>query len=111
MENSKACLPDVIQSRIEDLVNGQTVDEEIVAHMDELSSRIGELSALAREDSAEQARQLGEDIEHLCTRIRRDYVAIAYRQGVADGERFKQVVTESADKTTRLDDCSCGALK
>ena len=108
MENTKACLPDVIQSRIEDLVNGQTMDEEIVAHMEELGSRIAELAALAREDATEQAKQLGEDIEHLCARIRRDYVVIAYRQGVADGERFKEIVTEGAEKPrrSRLDDCS-----
>ena len=107
MENTKACLPDVIQSRIEDLVNGQTMDEEIIAHMDELGSRIAELVALAREDAAEQARQLGEDIEQLSVRIRRDYVAIAYRQGVADGERFKQIVDKGSEEPhrSRLDAC------
>ncbi len=91
MEYSKACLPDVIQSRIEDLVNGQTVDEEIATHIRELGARIDALEGLAREGAEEEACRLGEDISRLCARIRRDYVSIAYRQGVADGARFRRV--------------------
>lgn len=89
MESIKACLPDMIQTRIEDLVNAQTVDEELAAHMTELGCRIAELEALACGDASEQVRQLAENIQHLCDRIRRDYVAIAYRQGLVDGVRFK----------------------
>jgi len=92
MESIKACLPDVIQTRIEDLVNAQTVDEEMDAHMKELGCRIADLEALACGDANEQVRQLAEDIQRLCDRIRRDYVAIAYRQGLVDGMRFKQTV-------------------
>lgn len=92
MESIKACLPDMFQNRIEDLVNAQTTDEEMAAHMKELVCRIGELEALASGGADETVRQLAEDIQRLCDRIRRDYVAIAYRQGFIDGARFKQVV-------------------
>jgi hypothetical protein len=94
MENSKATLPDMIQSRVDDLVNGQTVDEEMAAHMKELDCRVGDLVALAQEGAEEQARQLGEDIEQLCARLRKDFVAIAYKQGLVDGAHFKQIMAE-----------------
>ena len=51
-----------------------------------------ELETLARTESADAARQLVEDVERLIDRIRRDYVAIAYRQGVVDGAGFKKLV-------------------
>jgi len=92
MENAKACLPDMFQNRIEDLVNVQTTDEEMTAHMKELTCRVRELEALAGGSEDDQVRQLGEDIQRLCDRIRRDYVAMAYHQGFVDGARFKQIV-------------------
>ena len=92
MEVLNAHLPELVQSRIEDLVNVQTVDEEMATHMKELEARLGALEALARTESADAARQLVEDVERLIDRIRRDYVAIAYRQGVVDGAGFKKLV-------------------
>jgi ABC-type ATPase with predicted acetyltransferase domain len=92
MESIKASLPDLIQNRIEDLVNGQTTDEEMAAHIKELGCRIAALEALAAGGEAEQARQLAEDVQRLCERIRRDYVAIAYRQGLVDGMRLDKLV-------------------
>jgi hypothetical protein len=99
MESVKACLPDLIQTRIDDLVNAQTTDEEMVAHMQEMDSRLSELTALVREGTEEEASHLAEDIGRLCNRIRSDYVAIAYRQGVVDGARFKRIVAEYTEKT------------
>ncbi len=96
METIKATLPDLIHSRIEDLVNGQTMDEEMVAHMKELDGRIWALEALAREGEGDKAKGLAEDIQNLCARIRRDYVAIAYRQGLVDGTRLKRLVADIA---------------
>ncbi|EFL53254.1 conserved hypothetical protein [Solidesulfovibrio fructosivorans JJ]] len=94
MESIMACLPDMFQSRIEDLVNAQSTDEEMTAHMKELVCRIRELEALAGGSADDQVRQLGEDIQRLCDRIRRDFVAMAYRQGFVDGTRFKQVADD-----------------
>lgn len=93
MESIKALLPDMIQSRIDDLVNAQTSDEEMTAHMKELGCRIAELEALANGDN-EQVRQLAEDVQMLCDRIRRDFVAMAYRQGLVDGMRVTDLVTQ-----------------
>lgn len=93
MENIKACLPDMIRTRIEDLIDAQTVDEEMAARMNELGSRIAALQELAEGQENEHLRQLAEDIPHLCDRIRRDYVAMAYRQGLVDGVRIKQTVS------------------
>ena len=95
MESIKVCLPDMFQNRIEDLANAQTTDEEMAAHMKELGCRIEELDALAGGDANEKVRQLAEDIQRLCDRIRRDFVAIAYRQGFVDGARFKQVLDDA----------------
>ncbi|MHC1789276.1 hypothetical protein [Solidesulfovibrio sp.] len=92
MEVCKAHLPELVHSRIEDLVNVQTVDEEMAVHMKELEARLAALEALAREDAAEEARLLVEDVERLFDRIRRDYVAIAYRQGLVDGAGVKKLV-------------------
>ena len=97
MEFIKAHLPEIVQSRVEDLINVQTTDEEMSAHMQELEARIASLEALAREEGAEEARRLVEGIERLCDRIRRDYIAIAYRQGIVDGARFKYLSTDKAD--------------
>lgn len=91
METMKVCLPDLLSSRIEDIVNAQTVDEEIVAHMRELDSRLEALKALARDDTAETARSLAEDVQNLCSRIRQDFVAMAYRQGLLDGGRLREL--------------------
>lgn len=87
----KACLPDMISTRIDDILNAQTVDEEIVAHMRELSGQLEALRALAREDAFETAASLAEDVLSLCSRIRRDFVAMAYRQGLQDGGRLREV--------------------
>lgn len=92
MERIKACLPDMIRTRIEDLVNAQTVDEEVAAHMDELRSRLADLRALVCCNEDERVLQLVEDVQSLCDRIRRDYVAMAYRQGLVDGVSLKQAV-------------------
>lgn len=94
MEVLNAHLPELVQSRIEDLVNVQTVDEEMATHMKELGASLAALEALARTEAADEARQLVEDVERLIDRIRRDYVAIAYRQGVVDGAGFKKLVAE-----------------
>lgn len=93
MESIKALLPDMIQSRIDDLVNAQTTDEEMTAHMKELGCRIAELEALASGETDEQVRQLAEDVQVLCDRIRRDYVSIAYRQGLVDGMRITELAS------------------
>uniref|UniRef100_I2Q1A3 Uncharacterized protein n=1 Tax=Desulfovibrio sp. U5L TaxID=596152 RepID=I2Q1A3_9BACT len=93
MESIKACLPDMIRSRIEDLIDAQTVDEEMAARMNELGSLMAELRELAGGQENERLRQLAEDIPQLCDRIRRDYVAMAYRQGLVDGVRVKQTVS------------------
>ncbi|WP_075353835.1 hypothetical protein [Desulfovibrio sp. DV] len=92
MEDCKAHLPELVQSRIDDLVNVQGVDGELAVHMKELEARMVALEALAREEAGEEARVLVEDMERLIDRIRRDYVAIAYRQGVVDGADFKKLV-------------------
>jgi t-SNARE complex subunit (syntaxin) len=94
MESIKALLPDVIQQRIEDLVNAQTTDEEMAAHIKELGGRIAALEALAAEERGEEAGQLGEAVRRLCERIRQDYVAIAYRQGLVDGMRMDKLAAE-----------------
>jgi len=93
MEFIKAHLPEMVQARVEDLINVQTTDEEMADHMKELEARIAALEALARDDGVEEARRLAEGIERLGDRIRRDYIAIAYRQGVVDGANFKQLVS------------------
>lgn len=93
MEVQNAHLPELVQSRIEDLVNVQTVDEEMATHMQELEAGLAALEALARDEAVGEARQRVEDVERLIDRIRRDYVAIAYRQGVVDGAGFKKLVT------------------
>jgi len=108
MEFIEAHLPELVQSRIEDLINVQTVDEEMAAHMKELDARIAELATLARDEAS--AKRLVCGIERLCDRIRRDYVAIAYRQGVVDGANFKQLVVGQKNKTvteTTGDDADC----
>ncbi|WP_428558839.1 MAG: hypothetical protein ACP59X_12745 [Solidesulfovibrio sp. DCME] len=96
MERIKASLPDIIQTRIDDLFNGQTADEEMAAHIKELGCRIGELEALAGGGGDEKARQLAEDVQRLCDRIRHDFVAIAYRQGLADGMRMDELLARKA---------------
>ena len=93
MEVLNEHLPELVQSRIEDLANVQTVDEELATHMKELGAGLAALEALARDEAAGEARQRVEDVERLIDRIRRDYVAIAYRQGVVDGAGFKKLVT------------------
>lgn len=99
MESMKACLPDMLHARIEDIVNAQTVDEEITTHMRELDNRLEALQALAREGEAETAQTLAEDVQSLCSRIRRDFVAMAYRQGLIDGARLREVFFDTPDKT------------
>jgi len=103
METMKACVPDLMHSRIEDIVNAQTVDEEIVAHMRELDSRLEALQALARDGEAETARGLAEEVQSLYSRIRRDFVAMAYRQGLIDGGRLREIFSDSSEKTPQLD--------
>lgn len=98
METMKACVPDLLSSRIEDIINAQTVDEEIVAHMRELDSRLEALKALARDDATETARGLAEDVQNLASRIRQDFVAMAYRQGLLDGGQLRELFAEKADK-------------
>jgi len=93
MESVKAYLPDILHARVEDLANSQTVDEEITAHMRELESQLDTLQTLARETEAENAAALAEDVRQLCTRIRRDFIEIAYRQGLIDGTRLREVLT------------------
>ncbi|MGD9608880.1 MAG: hypothetical protein AB7U59_05700 [Desulfovibrionaceae bacterium] len=93
MESVKAYLPDMLHARIEDLVNSQTADEEITTHMRELESQLDTLQALAREAEAENAATLAEDVRQLCTRVRRDFIEIAYRQGLIDGTRLREVLT------------------
>ncbi|MEA4857077.1 hypothetical protein [Solidesulfovibrio sp.] len=97
MESIKASLPDIIQTRIEDLFNAQTTDEEMAAHIKELGCRIGELEALASGEGDEKVRQLAEDVQRLCDRIRHDFVAIAYRQGLVDGMRLNELLPPKAD--------------
>jgi hypothetical protein len=97
MESIKASLPDLIQTRVEDLFNAQATDEEMAAHIKELGCRIGELAALANGDGNEEVRQLAEDIQRLCDRIRHDFVAIAYRQGLVDGMRLSALDPDEAD--------------
>jgi hypothetical protein len=92
MEVSKAFLPELVQSRIDDLVNVQGIDGELAVHMKELEARMAALEELSREEVREDARLLVEDMERLFDRIRRDYVAIAYRQGIVDGADFKKLV-------------------
>ena len=93
MESVKAYLPDILHARVEDLASSQTVDEEITAHMRELESQLDTLQTLARETEAENAAALAEDVRQLCTRIRRDFIEIAYRQGLIDGTRLREVLT------------------
>lgn len=62
MEFIKAHLPEIVQSRVEDLINVQTTDEEMSAHVQELEARIASLEALAREEGAEEARRLVEEL-------------------------------------------------
>lgn len=92
MESVKAYLPDLLHARVEDLVNGQTVDEEITAHMRELENQLDTLQSLAREPEAENAAALAADVRQLCARIRRDFAEIAYRQGLIDGTHLREVV-------------------
>lgn len=98
METMKACVPDLLHARIEDILNAQTVDEEIVAHMRELDSRLGELQALARDGEADTALGLAEEVQSLSARIRRDFVAMAYRQGIIDGGQLREIVAHDSDK-------------
>lgn len=97
MEDIKAALPDIIQTRIEDLFDAQVIDEEMAAHIKELGCRINDLGALACGDTEETVRQLSADIHRLCDRIRRDFVALAYRQGVVDGIRLNELKASKAD--------------
>ncbi len=97
MESIKASLPDIIQTRIEDLFNAQTTDEEMAAHIKELGCRIGELEALAAGLGDEKAHQFAADVQRLCDRIRHDFVAIAYRQGLVDGMRLNELLSPKAD--------------
>lgn len=99
METMKACLPDLIQARIDDLVNAQTIDEEITAHMRELEGRLEALRAMAGDEAFDAAGLLAADVQQLCDRIRRDFVAMAYRQGLIDGTRLREVVVDAADGT------------
>lgn len=92
MKNIKACLPDIIQTRVDDLTDAQVLDEEIQTHMRELSSRIVDLEALVGEADKERALQFADDIKLLCARIRRGFVDMAYRQGLADGMAVAGVV-------------------
>lgn len=94
METMKACLPDLIQARIDDLVNAQTIDEEITAHIRELDNRLEALRTLAGDEAFEAAGLLAADVQQLCDRIRRDYVAMAYRQGLIDGSRLREVILD-----------------
>lgn len=94
METMKACLPDLIQARIDDLVNAQTIDEEITAHMRELEGRLEKLRALAGDDAFDAAGLLAADVQQLCDRIRRDFVSMAYRQGLIDGSRLRELVLD-----------------
>lgn len=91
METMKAYLPDMIQARIDDLVNAQTVDEEITAHIRELANRLEALLELARQSQAETADALAAEVQQLGDRIRRDFVAMAYRQGLLDGGRLREL--------------------
>lgn len=98
MENMKACVPDLLHARIEDILNAQTVDEEIVAHMRELDSRLAALMDLAREGEADTASGLAEEVQSLSSRIRRDFVALAYRQGLVDGGQLREIFSDTPEK-------------
>jgi hypothetical protein len=98
MESMKACLPDMIHARIDDLVNAQTIDEEITAHMRELDNRLEALLALARDGEVETAGALAEEVQQLSDRIRRDFVALAYRQGLIDGGRLREIFLDQPPK-------------
>jgi hypothetical protein len=95
MDTSKAHLPELVQSRIDDLVNVQGLDGELAIHLKELEASMAALEALAREDAGDQARGLVEDMERLVDRIRREYISLAYRQGLVDGAGFRRIVTAS----------------
>ena len=69
-------MPDLIQARIDDLVNAQPFDEEITAHIRELDNRLEALRDMAGEAAFEAAGLLAADVQQLCDRIRRDFVAM-----------------------------------
>lgn len=92
MDTCKAHLPELVQSRIDDLVNVQGLDGELAMHLTELKDSLTALEALAREDAGEAARDLVEDMERLIDRVCREYVSLAYRQGVVDGAGFRRMV-------------------
>lgn len=101
MEDVKTCLPDLLQSRVDELVDVQAMDEETRAHMRDLAGRLEDLTALAREDAAETALTLAEEVRQLCARIRRDFVTMAYRQGMRDGTRLREVLVDPAETLPR----------
>ena len=92
MDTCKAHLPELVQSRIDDLVSVQGLDGELAIHLKELQDSLAALEALAREDAGEAARGLVEDMERLIDRVRREYVSLAYRQGLVDGAGFRRMV-------------------
>ena len=98
METMKACVPDLLHARIEDILNAQTVDEEIVAHMRELDSRLGALQSLARDGETDTALGLAEEVQSLSARILRDFVAMAYRQGLIDGGQLREIFARDPAK-------------
>jgi hypothetical protein len=105
MEAMKAYLPDLIHARIDDLVNAQTIDEEVIAHMRELENRLEALRALAREEDFETAGLLAADVQQLCDRIRRDFVDMAYRQGLLDGGQLRELFLDQppAERADHVD--------
>ena len=71
--------------------------------MRELDNQLATLQALAREGEAETALAAAEGVSQLCARIRRDFVEMAYRQGVIDGMRLRDVLADDPE-TARTDE-------
>lgn len=97
MDQLKATLPDVIQSRVEDLLHAQLSDEEQTARLRESWTRMESFLALLPEELREEASAILADFTELADRTRRDFVDMAYRQGLRDGSQIRELTRDVPD--------------
>jgi len=85
MDSMKAVLPDMVAARVEDLCNAQLTDQEVLAHMQDMTAHADRLLEMVREDVRDEAAEAMQKLLDLAQRIRHSYVDMAYRQGLRDG--------------------------
>lgn len=96
MSAAQNVFPDIISSRLEDLAKAPMPGEEAPQYFDSLRKAEEHLLSLIEPGRLEEARSALMDMEGLTERLRQMYVRFAYIQGLQDGSKLREVLTNPA---------------